>query len=83
VPLEATNVPAGLAADLEQATVEVVLRGSLPDLNAIAAEDLDATVDLTDQEVGEIDLPVQVQAPAGTTVVSVTPPSIAVTVREQ
>jgi len=83
VPLEAVNVPSGLIADLQQATVEVTLRGAVPDLNAITAEQIVATVDVTDREPGDYDLPVSVQLPAGATVASITPPQVAVTVREQ
>jgi YbbR domain-containing protein len=83
VPLTVANVPEGLAADLERSTVEIVLRGNLPDLNVISAEQIVATVDVAGQDVGEHDLPVAVQAPSGATVATVTPGTVAVTVRRQ
>lgn len=83
VPLQAVNVAEGLTADLEQSTVEVALRGAVPDLNAITAEEILATLDLTDLEAGEYELAVQVQAPSGAAVASVTPARVAVTVRSQ
>ena len=81
VPLEATNVPAGLAANLEEATVQVVLTGSVPDLQEVTVDQIVAQVDLSDREAGEFEVPVQVQAPPGTTVASVTPARVGVTVR--
>jgi YbbR domain-containing protein len=83
VPLEAINMPDGLAADLDPATVQVTLQGALPDLNAISAEQVVATVDVTDRDAGEYDLPVTVEPPLGTTVASITPAQVAVTVRPQ
>ena len=80
---EAVSVPDGLAADLDPATVQVTLRGALPDLNAISAEQVVATVDVTDRDAGEYDLPVTVEPPLGTTVASITPTQVAVTVRPQ
>jgi len=83
VALEAINVPDGLTADFEQPTVQVTLRGPVPDLNAITAEQLAATVDVADRDPGAYDLPVVVQPPLATTVASIAPAQVAVTVRPQ
>jgi YbbR domain-containing protein len=46
------NLPAGLAAELSPEEVEVTLTGPLPALDALAEEDVQVTIDLTDYAVG-------------------------------
>ncbi len=81
VALQTANTPSGLSATLAQGAVQVVLSGALRDLNAVTPEQIAATVDLNGLEAGEHELPVAVQAPAGASVVSITPARVRVTLR--
>ena len=81
VPIETANLAAELVANLEETTVEVVLTGPVPSLSVLTVDQLAATVDLSDLEAGEHEVSVQVQAPAGITVTSVTPAQVRVTLR--
>jgi YbbR domain-containing protein len=81
VGLQTANVPPGSSATLAQTTVQVVLSGTLPTLSTIGPEEIAATLDLAGLQAGSHTVPVRVSAPNGTTVVSVTPGSVRVTVR--
>jgi YbbR domain-containing protein len=83
VPLRLTNVPSGLSPTVEERTVQVVVAGTVPDLSAIDIEQIVATLDLDGLEAGEHVVPVRVQAPSGTTVGSVTPAEVRVTLRSR
>ena len=78
---QAINVPSELSATLAQATVQVILAGPVPDLNAIDVADMVATVDLAGLEAGEHVISVTIEAPPGTTLVSITPAEVEVTLR--
>ena len=73
------NVPSEMSATLAQATVQVILAGPVPDLNAIDVADMVATVDLAGLEAGEHVISVTIEAPPGTTLVSITPAEVEVT----
>ena len=75
------DVLSELRATLAPATVQVVLSGPVPDLNEIDVAELVATVDLADLEAGEHLVPVVLEAPPGTTLISITPAEIEVTLR--
>lgn len=77
------NVPSGLTPRLSPDNVQVVLGGALPELSTLSEADVRATVNLEGLDVGEHDLPVRVQAPQGTRLVSITPTQVQVTLREQ
>ena len=81
VAVTTTNVPTGLTATLAPATVQVILGGALPDLGRVTVEEISVTLDLQSLTEGEHDVPVRVQAPAGTRVVSFAPSTVHVTVR--
>ena len=55
--------------------------GPVPDLNAIDVADMVATVDLAGLEAGEHVISVTIEAPPGTTLVSITPAEVEVTLR--
>ena len=76
---EPVNVPSGLQASIAQQTVQVVLVGNINDLTGISASDIVVTVDLSGLSAGQHSVAVQVQAPAGTTVSSVQPVQVDVT----
>lgn len=78
---ETTNVGSGLVATLEQPTVRVVLAGTVPDLRVVDAADIVATLDLQGLHAGQHAVPLQVQAPPGTTVDPATQSEVAVTLR--
>jgi YbbR domain-containing protein len=61
----------------------VVLSGPLPALAAVTVDQIVATVDLQDLEAGEHSVSVQVQAPEGLALSSVTPAQVQVTLRPQ
>lgn len=75
------NLGSGLTATFTPATVQVVLAGAMPGLQALQASQVVATVDLSGLAAGEHVAPVSVQAPAGAQVVSVAPPEVRVTVQ--
>jgi YbbR domain-containing protein len=76
-----TNLGAGLSATLTPANVQVVLAGALPDLLTIQPPAIVATVDAAGLGPGDHTLPVQVQAPQGSLLMSVTPPQVRLTIR--
>ena len=77
---QVTNLAPGLIATLTPPTVRVVLQGAVPDLRAIEPGDIRTTLDLSDLGVGEHAVPVGVQAPHGTTLLSIAPAEVSVTI---
>ena len=66
--LQALNVPQGLVARFKNPTMEVVLDGPIPLLNALLPDDVRVTVDVGGRSSGTYTLPVRVQPPGGITV---------------
>lgn len=79
----AQNLTADLTAELDPATVEVVLSGEVPTLRQLAPEQVGAAVDLRGRGPGTYQVDVTVRAPSGTTVASVTSGRITVTLRSR
>jgi YbbR domain-containing protein len=66
--IQALNVPQGLTARFTTPTLEVVLNGPIPALNALLPDDVKVTVDVGGRGRGTYTLPVRVQTPEGITV---------------
>ena len=79
--VEVLNVAPGRVARVQgSGSVDVILDGPLPVLNAMAAGELRATVDAGGASTGTLTLQVNVKAPDGVTVKSVQPASVTVTI---
>ena len=79
--VEVLNVAPGSVARVQgSGSVDVILDGPLPVLNAMAAGELRATVDAGGASTGTLTLQVNVKAPDGVTVKSVQPASVTVTI---
>ena len=78
--LQAINVPAGLSARFTSPTIEVVLNGPIPALNALLPDDVRVTVDIGGRGRGTYTLPVRVQPPDGITVGFVQATTVEVTI---
>lgn len=62
------NVPEGLEADLTK-NIEVILQGDKDVIDGIAAEELNATIDLKGEKEGKVKVPVVITIPDGTELV--------------
>lgn len=81
IAVEAINVPSGRVARIQgSGSVEVILEGPLPVLNAMVSGDLRATVDVAGAGTGTLSLQVTVRAPDGVSVKSVQPATVTVTI---
>ena len=78
--IRAVNVPAGLVARFTTPTVEVVLNGPIPALNALLPEDVRVTVDVGGRGRGTYTLPLRVQTAEGITVGFVQATAVEVTI---
>ncbi len=76
---EAVGVGPGLVARFGDAAVTVVLEGPLLALNAIAPASVRVIVDVAGEQAGTVELTVEVEAPAGASVVTVQPQTLSVT----
>lgn len=83
VVVQAQNVGADLIAELETGTVDIVLAGDLPLLLGLKAEQIAAVVDASGRGTGTHQLDVTLRAPAGTSVVSVSPARATVVLRSK
>jgi YbbR domain-containing protein len=81
VAIQPQNLGTGLAADLDSRTVDVIVAGTVPALVALGADSVAASVDLSGKGPGTYTLEVAVRSPAGTTVQSVQPARVTVTIR--
>jgi YbbR domain-containing protein len=72
VPLAVRGLSSGLSVKGEPPTVQVTLRGPLPDLLGLSAGDITAWVDLTGKEPGTHTVSVQVGLPDGLGTISTT-----------
>ncbi|MGE3855993.1 MAG: YbbR-like domain-containing protein [Dehalococcoidia bacterium] len=78
--VQITNVPEGLGARAGTPTIEVVLNGPIPTLNALLPGDVKVTVNAGGRGVGTYTLPVEVQAPEGISVGFVQANTVEVTI---
>lgn len=78
----AVGVGTGLSAHVESGSVDVVLAGTLPVLGPLGAGAVTARVDVSGRAAGTYVLEVLVSAPSGTTVQSVRPGSVTVTITD-
>ena len=74
-----TNLGTGLSASITPATVRVVLEGAVPDLRAMGVNEILADIDLNGLGAGDHVVPVRVQAPPDTVLISISPPEVSVT----
>lgn len=70
VPVQAVGLPGGLILTEGPGTIQVTLRG---EVESVTASDINAVVDLSSAQAGEVTLPVQVYTSGGVSVVSVKP----------
>ena len=66
--LQALNAPPGLDVRFANPTIEVVLNGPIPALNALLPDDVRVSVDIGGRGRGVYTLPIRVQPPEGITV---------------
>jgi YbbR domain-containing protein len=78
--IAAVNVPQGLSARFAIPTLEVVLNGPIPVLNALLPDDVRVTVDVAGRTAGTYMLPIRVQPPEGVTVGFVQATTVEVTI---
>lgn len=78
--VHAINVPPGLTARLVTPTIEVVLNGPIPALNALLPDDVRVVVDVGGRGRGTYTLPIRVQPPEGITVGFVQATAVEVTI---
>lgn len=83
VAVQATGVPATMSAEIEPRTVDVILSGTVPALNALTADQVTATVDTSGRGPGTYQLDVIVRAPSGLSVQTVQPARVTVTMRNR
>ncbi len=83
VPLDVTNVGAGLVPTVDQALIRVSLAGPLSLLSGVTATNIIAAADLSGLGPGEHTVGVDVTAPSGLTIALVSPSSVIVTMTRQ
>jgi YbbR domain-containing protein len=81
VAVTATGVGAGLAADTDPRSVDVVVSGPLPLLAGLAADAVSATVDATGRTSGSAPADVVLRLPTGVTAVSLQPIRVTLTIK--
>lgn len=72
----------GRTYDIDVDRVLLIIGGSTADLDRLQGSSVVADIDVSDLEPGTTNVPVTVDLPAGLTLVSATPPTVAVTVVE-
>lgn len=80
VAMQVTGLGPGLAAVVAPGTVEVILAGTVAALSAVAADGVIASVDLSGRGSGTYTMDVGVRVPSGTTVQTLQPPRVTVTI---
>lgn len=81
VAVTATGVGAGLAADTDPRTVDVVLAGPVATLAALGPDAVTATVDATGRASGSSSAEVVLRLPAGVTAISLQPARVTLTMK--
>jgi|GEM_PF-1266527 len=79
VPIEMRNLSSQLAIPAINRQVTVRVQGSSGDIGKLSSKDIDAYIDFEGVKEGEAELPVTVTLPAGITLISQTPESMAFT----
>jgi YbbR domain-containing protein len=82
VPVSPIGISDDLTATADPSVVQVTVAGPFDRLNALAAEDLEATVDLGGLGPGSFSLPVRIDVPSGLTIVAPADPRVSVTIRQ-
>jgi YbbR domain-containing protein len=80
VAVKINGAEAGVLATVVPSTVSVTVAGEMPVLQTLAADEITATVDLSDLSPGTHRLAPVVELPAGLELVGVDPPQVVVTV---
>lgn len=83
VAVQAVGLSDTQIAEVEPRTVEVIVAGTVPALNAITAEQVSAAVDVGGRPPGTYQLDVAVRVPQGVTIQSVQPARVTVTIRNR
>ncbi len=81
VAIQVANLGPGLAAELDRGTVDVLLAGSVPTLNGLGTDAVGAFVDASGKGPGTYPIDVSLRTPAGTTVQSLQPARVTLTIR--
>lgn len=79
VAVQAVNVGSGLQAEVTPETVEVIVAGPMPTLNALGPGSVTAIVDMSGRGPGTHTVDVAARVPSGTTAQSVQPARVTVT----
>lgn len=80
--LRAINVPPGMSAHFTVPTIQMVLNGPIPVLNALLPDDVQVSVDIGERGPGTYTLPLAVETPAGVTIGFVQATTAEVTITE-
>ena len=80
VAVQALGLAANQAASVDPGTIEVLLAGPVPTLNALGADPVNAAVDVSGRSPGTYELDVDVRVPQGVTILSVQPERVRVTI---
>lgn len=83
VPVNPVGLGDGLSIRGALPSVQVVLRGTLPQLRGITPSDIAASVDLKDKDAGVYKLKVKVTAPTGLQVLSESPSEVQLTLENK
>ncbi len=75
-----TGVQPGYAYRLDVPSVDVILSGPVRQLDELTPDQLEADIPVADLQVGDNEVMPVVEAPRGTSLVSITPESVTVTV---
>jgi YbbR domain-containing protein len=81
VAVQVTGAAAGLTADVDPKTVDIVVSGLLAQLNTLKPEDIVASVDASGRGAGTHALDVSLKLPPGFTLLSTQPPRATVILR--
>jgi len=81
VAVQAVGLAPTQVAEIDPRTIEVIVAGPAPVLNAIAADQVSAAVDVSGRPPGIYQLDVNVRVPQGVTIQGVQPARVAVTIR--
>jgi hypothetical protein len=79
--VQAVGLAQGLVAEVDPASVQITLAGTMPALNAIPPDQVIAVVDATGRGPGTYTLDVNPRVPSGVSVQSVQPARVTVTIK--
>ncbi|MDP9265478.1 MAG: CdaR family protein [Chloroflexota bacterium] len=81
IAIQVTGIGAGLSADLDQRTVELLLTGTVGALAGVGVEQVTATVDASGKGPGTYPVDVVVRVPQGAGIESVQPARVTLTIK--